>query len=66
MTRYATQSQTMFQPVPDETRTKRRRFGFAEIAVVAAILAFGGFTLVADGRQSLGDLLTGLSEAIGR
>ena len=56
----------MFHPVPDETRTKRRRFGFAEIAVVAAILVFGGFTLVADGRQSLGDLLSGFSETIGR
>lgn len=56
----------MYQPVPDERRTRRRRFGFAEIAVVVAILAFGGFTLVADGRQSLSDLLTGFSETIGR
>ena len=53
----------MYHPVPEERRS-RRRFGFAEIAVVVAILAFGGFTLVADGRQTLSDLWAGLSETI--
>ncbi len=56
----------MFQPVPEDRHPRRRRFGFAEIAVVAAILAFGGFTLVADGRQTVSDLLAGVSETIGR
>jgi hypothetical protein len=55
----------MYHPVPEEKRT-RRRFGFAEIAVVVAILAFGGFTLVADGRQTLGEIWAGLSETIAR
>jgi hypothetical protein len=58
-------SEHMYQPVPEERRP-RRRFGLAEIAVVVAILAFGGFTLVADGRQSLSDLLAGFSETISR
>ena len=55
----------MFQPASDERRT-RRRFGLAEIAVVVAILAFGGFTLVTDGRQSLDELWAGFSETLGR
>jgi len=55
----------MYHPVPEEKRT-RRRFGFAEIAVVVAILAFGGFTLIADGRQTLGEIWAGLSETIAR
>lgn len=55
----------MYHPVPEEKRT-RRRFGFAEIAVVVAILAFGGFALVADGRQTLGEIWAGLSETIAR
>ncbi len=55
----------MYHPIPEEKRT-RRRFGFAEIAVVVAILAFGGFTLVADGRQTLGEIWAGLSETIAR
>lgn len=55
----------MFHPVSEE-RPTRRRFGFAEIAVVMAILAFGGFTLVTDGRQTLSDLWAGFSETVVR
>ena len=55
----------MYHPVTEEKRT-RRRFGFAEIAVVVAILAFGGFTLIADGRQTFGEIWAGLSETIAR
>ena len=44
----------------------RRRFGIVEALLVAAILAFGGFVLVSDGRQSVASLLAGFDETIGR
>lgn len=47
-------------------QTSGRRFGIVEALVVAAILAFGGFVLVSDGRQSLTSLLAGFDETIGR
>jgi hypothetical protein len=46
--------------------TVRRRFGFTEALLVVAILMFGGFALVTDGRQSVGSLLAGYDQAIGR
>jgi len=55
----------MFQPVPEE-RAGRWRFGLAEALLVVAILAFGGFTLVADGRQSFESIVTGFNEALHR
>jgi hypothetical protein len=44
----------------------RRRFGLTEAVLVVAILAFGGFAMVTDGRQSFSSLLAGYDQAIGR
>lgn len=55
----------MFHPVTDDT-PKRRRFGIMEVVLVAAILAFGGFTLLADGRLSLDNMLEGVSDTLQR
>ena len=56
----------MFHPAPDETRATRRRFGLTEALLIAAILAFGGFTLVSDGRLSMGSLIAGVDETLSR
>lgn len=54
----------MFTPT-NETPA-RRRFGLTEALLVVAILLFGGFALVTDGRMSLGSLLDSYDETIGR
>lgn len=56
----------MFQSAPDDTTRSRRRFGLAEALLVVGILAFGGFTLVADGRQTVEGLLSGLHDTLSR
>ncbi len=55
----------MFQPAHEERATKRR-FGLAEALLVVGILVFGGFTLVADGRQSFESIVAGLNDALHR
>ena len=55
----------MFDTAPNPNKP-RRRFGLTEAIVVVAILVFGGFTLVTEGRQSVGSLLAGYDKAMGR
>jgi len=55
----------MFETAPNE-ESPRRRFGLTEAVVVVAILLFGGFALVSDGRQSVDSVLAGYAEAVGR
>lgn len=55
----------MLQPVSNQSPA-RRRFGLIEALLVVAILLFGGFALVTEGRQSVGSLLAGYDEAMGR
>jgi hypothetical protein len=43
----------------------RRRFGLTEVLLIAGILAFGALTLVNDGRQTFGGLLSGFDEVLG-
>ena len=45
-------------------RVARRRFGLTEVLLVAGILAFSAFTLVNDGRQTVGTLLSGFEDAL--
>lgn len=49
----------------NSTARPRRRFGLTEVLLVAAILAFGGFTLINDGQQTVGTLIDGMHEIIG-
>lgn len=55
----------MFDTAPNQ-ETTRRRFGLTPALLVVAVLLFGGFALVTEGRQSMGSLLAGYDEAIGR
>jgi hypothetical protein len=55
----------MFDTFGDQTLHPRRRFGFTEVLLVAAILALGAFTLIDDGRLSLGSLLAGVGQVLG-
>jgi hypothetical protein len=55
----------MFNTFSDENLHQRRRFGFTEVLLVAAILALGVFTLIDDGRLSLGTLLSGVGQVLG-
>ena len=54
----------MFIAITDHKAYRRRRFRLTEVLLVAAILAFSAFTLVNDGRQTFGTLLSGVEEAI--
>lgn len=54
----------MFNSSDDQNRT-RIRLGLAEALLVAAILVFAGFTLIGEGRQSLGALLAGVTDTFG-
>ena len=54
----------MFIMVTDHKVTNRRRFGLTEVLLVAGILAFSAFTLVNDGRQTVGTLLSGFEDAL--
>ena len=54
----------MFNPAHHHSLT-RRRFGLTEVLLIAGILVFGGFTLVSDGRQTLGTLLAGVERVLG-
>ncbi|MBL8597992.1 MAG: hypothetical protein J0I48_13610 [Devosia sp.] len=55
----------MFNSATDTSDHRRRRFGMTEVLLIAGILAFSAFTLVNDGRQTLGTLLSGFEDAIG-
>lgn len=55
----------MFDTAPNGEQP-RRRFGLTEAVLVIAILLFGGFALLSDGRPSVSSLLAGYDEAIGR
>lgn len=54
----------MFNMVTDHKGYHRRRFGLTEVLLVAGILAFSAFTLVNDGRQTFGTLLSGFEDAL--
>ena len=54
----------MFSTVPHQAG-HRRRFGLTEVLLVVGILAFGGFTLVNEGHQTFGSLLSGVGRVIG-
>ena len=54
----------MFGTVTDHKAYRRRRFGLTELLLVAGILAFSAFTLVNDGRQTVGSLLSGFEDAL--
>lgn len=54
----------MFGTVTDHGSIRRRRFGLTEVLLIAGILAFSAFTLVNDGRQTVGTLLSGFEEAL--
>ena len=43
---------------------RRPRLGLTEVLLIAGILALGAFTLVNEGRHSLGTLLAGFEDAI--
>jgi hypothetical protein len=55
----------MFDPATQDNGHHRRRFGLTEVLLVAAILAFSAFTLVNDGRETLGTLMSGFQDVIG-
>lgn len=42
----------------------RRRFGLTEVLLIVAILAFGAFSLVNDGRTTLGTLFAGFEDVL--
>jgi hypothetical protein len=54
----------MFGTAADQRTYRRRRFGLTELLLVAGILAFSAFTLVNDGRQTVGSLLAGFEDAL--
>jgi hypothetical protein len=54
-----------FDTFTDHGVLPRRRFGYTEVLLVVAILALGAFTLINDGRLSLGTLLSGVGQVIG-
>ena len=54
----------MFGTATDNRTYRRRRFGLTEVLLVAGILVFSAFTLVNDGRQTFGSLLSGFEEAL--
>jgi hypothetical protein len=56
----------MFSRAEHPRPARSRRFGLTEALLIAAILAFGGFALVSDGRLTPTDLLAGFDETIGR
>ena len=45
---------------------RARRLWIAEALLVAAILAFGGFTLLSDARATPADLLSGVTDFVSR
>lgn len=45
---------------------RARRLWIAEALLVAAILAFGGFTLLSDARATPSDLLAGFNDLVSR
>ena len=53
----------MFNPATHNLR--RRRFGLTEVLLIAGFLVFGGFTLVNDGRETVGSLLSGFDDVLG-
>ena len=55
----------MLDDITDKS-SSRHRFGLVEAMVVVAVLLFGGFALVTEGRLSMGSLLAGYDETIGR
>lgn len=55
---------TMLTPTHDHKAFRRPRFGLTEVLLIAAILAFGAFTLVNDGHQNLGSLLSGVQDVV--
>ena len=56
----------MSSPAEHQIATRQRRFGLLEALLVVAILAFGGFALMSDGRLTANDLLAGVNDTIGR
>ena len=45
---------------------RRRRLWFTEALVIAAVLAFGGFALMADAKMSPNELASSISDVLGR
>jgi hypothetical protein len=54
----------MFNSAPQHSPS-RRRFGLTELLLIAGILAFAAFTLVNDGHETFGTLLSGFGKVIG-
>ena len=55
----------MFHPATDTTQSPRR-LRYTEAILVLAILAFGGFTLMSEGRLSVGNFIAGVNETLSR
>jgi hypothetical protein len=55
-------AKTMLNTRYDHSR--RPRLGLTEVLLVAAILAFGAFTLINEGGQSLSTVLAGFEQVI--
>ena len=58
------EERAMFGTATDHRTHRHRRFGLTEVLLVVGILAFSAFTLVNDGRQTLGSLLSGFEDAL--
>jgi hypothetical protein len=54
----------MLNRTHDQDGIRRPRFGLTEVLLIAAILAFGAFTLVNEGHHSLGTLLAGFEDVV--
>jgi hypothetical protein len=54
----------MFHAATHHNGLRRPRFGITEVLLIVGILAFGGFTLVDEGRQTLETLLAGVEDVV--
>jgi hypothetical protein len=54
----------MLNPTGHHDGIRRPRLGLTEVLLIAAILAFGAFALVNEGRHSLGTLLAGFEDVV--
>ncbi len=54
----------MFSPAHHHIAS-RRRFGLTEVLLIAGILVCGGVTLLSNGGQAFGTLLSGVERVLG-
>lgn len=54
----------MTSPAPHSSATRLRRFGLGQVLLIAGILAFGAFVLLAEGRTTTDGLLTSFDQIV--